>query len=253
MSLPAVLVGRDGVSSLPLNATRPVAAHSFLSRDRAEAGNIVSRLSPENEALAREIIARYPRPKSAVIPLCHLVQEEHGHLTDDGMAHVAELVGVTAAQVQGTASFYEMFKRHETGRYVLGICTNISCLVLGGAELLARAEERLGIRAGSTTADGRVTLEDTECLAACTDAPMCQVNYRYFGQLSDADFDELLDDIASGAIDEVVPAHGTLALVRQHIPDDRVANIGPPEIQVAPQWFTRREADLAPTDVEGGA
>lgn len=82
---------------------------------------------------------------------------------------------------------------------------------------------------------------------------MCQVNYRYFGQLSDADFDELLDDIASGAIDEVVPAHGTLALVRQHIPDDRVANIGPPEIQVAPQWFTRREADLAPTDVEGGA
>lgn len=112
-----------------------MAAHSFLSRDRAEAGNIVSRLSPENEALAREIIARYPRPKSAVIPLCHLVQEEHGHLTDDGMAHVAELVGVTAAQVQGTASFYEMFKRHETGRYVLGICTNISCLVLGGAEL----------------------------------------------------------------------------------------------------------------------
>ncbi|MCB1013383.1 MAG: NAD(P)H-dependent oxidoreductase subunit E, partial [Microthrixaceae bacterium] len=186
-----------------------MAAHSLLSRDRAEAGSIVSRFSPENEALAREIIARYPRPKSAIIPLCHLVQEEHGYLTDDGMAHVAELVGVTAAQVQGTASFYEMFKRHETGRYVLGICTNISCLVLGGAELLARAEERLGIRSGSTTADGRITLEDTECLAACTDAPMCQVNYRYFGGLSDSDFDEMLDDLASGAIDEVVPPHGT--------------------------------------------
>ena len=212
----------------------------------------MSRLSPENEALAREIVSRYPRPKSAVIPLCHLVQEEHGHLTDEGMRHVAELVGVTPAQVQGTATFYEMFKMHETGRYVLGICTNISCMVMGGADLLARAEERLGIRAGSTTLDGRVTLEDTECLAACTDAPMCQVNHRYFGHLSAEDFDELLDDIASGSIDEVVPPHGTLARVRQHIPADRAAIIAPPETQVAPpEWFARREAEMAPASDEG--
>ena len=211
----------------------------------------MSRLSPDNEALAREIIARYPRPKSAIIPLCHLVQEEHGHLTDEGMVHVAELVGVTPAQVQGTASYYEMFKRHDTGRYVLGVCTNISCMLLGGVDLLKRAEERLGIRAGSTTEDGRITLEDTECLAACTDAPMCQVNSRYFVKLSPEDFDELLDDLASGAIDDVVPPHGTLARVRQHIPADKVANIGPPETQVAPEWFTRREADLAPADAGG--
>ena len=77
----------------------------------------MARFTPENEALAREIIARYPRPKSATIPLCHLAQEQDGHLTDDAMAHVAELVGCTSAEVMGTASFYEMFKMHRVGKY----------------------------------------------------------------------------------------------------------------------------------------
>src|SRR3954452_11233910 len=127
----------------------------------------MGRLTPENVTVAREIIDRYPRPKSALIPLLHLAQEQDGYLADDAMAHIAELVGVTPAEVLGTASFYEMFKRRPVGRYMVNVCTNISCQLLGGEELLAHAEATLGITSGSTTSDGLFTLEDVECIAAC--------------------------------------------------------------------------------------
>ena len=97
----------------------------------------MARFTDENEELARQIIARYPRPKSATIPLCHLAQEQDGYLSDDAMAHIAELVGVTPAEVLGTASFYEMFKLQPVGRYMVNVCTNICCQLLGGEELLA--------------------------------------------------------------------------------------------------------------------
>jgi NADH-quinone oxidoreductase subunit E len=205
----------------------------------------MARFTPENEALAREIIARYPRPKSATIPLCHLAQEQDGHLTDDAMAHVAEMVGCTAAEVMGTASFYEMFKMHPVGKYCVNVCTNISCLLVGGEELLAHAEESLGVRAGGTTSDGLFTLEDVECIAACTEAPALQVNYRYFHRQSHDDFDELIADLRSGALDEVVPAHGVLQKVRQQLGADQIANITPPEDQVKPVWIARSEAEAA--------
>lgn len=203
----------------------------------------MARLTPENVELALQIIRRYPRPKSATIPLCHLAQEQDGHLADDAIAHIAELVGCSSAEVLGTASFYEMFKRHETGRYCVNVCTNISCQILGGDELLEHAEQVLGIRAGGTTADGMFTLEDVECIAACTEAPALQVNYRYFHRLSLEDFDRLVDDLRSGALDALVPPHGTLALVRQDLPEEQIANITAPEQQGEPVWIQRhREA-----------
>ncbi|NLA34082.1 MAG: NAD(P)H-dependent oxidoreductase subunit E, partial [Actinobacteria bacterium] len=105
----------------------------------------MSRLSEANEIIARDIIARYPRPKSATIPLCHLAQEQDGYLADDAIQHIAELVGVTAAEVLGTASFYEMFKRKPVGKYLVNVCTNISCQVMGAEDLLAHAEDKLGV------------------------------------------------------------------------------------------------------------
>ena len=99
----------------------------------------------------------------------------------------------------GTASFYEMFKLHPVGRYCVNICTNISCQLLGGEELLHHAEQTLGIRAGGTTADGAITLEDVECIAACTEAPAVQVNYRYFHQVTPEDFDQLIADLRARA------------------------------------------------------
>jgi NADH-quinone oxidoreductase subunit E len=219
----------------------------------------VSRFSSENETLARQIIARYPRAKSATIPLCHLAQEQDGYLADDAMAHIAELVGCSSAEVLGTASFYEMFKRHEVGTYCLNVCTNISCQLLGGEELLEHAEQTLGIRSGGTTADGLITLEDVECIAACTEAPAVQVNYRFFHRLSTEDLDQLIADLRSGALADVVPPHGTLGKVRQDLGADRIANITPPEAQTEPVWLARHrelaEAAAAESGTEsaGGA
>ena len=200
----------------------------------------MARLTPDNVAVAHEIISRYPRPKSALIPLLHLAQEQDGHLTDDAMAHIAELVGVSPAEVLGTASFYEMFKREAVGRYMVNICTNISCLLLGGEELLQHAERTLGIRPGQTTPDGLFTLEDVECIAACTEAPCLQVNYRYEHRITTEGFDALIDDLRSGRRTDI-PDHGTLATVRQHIPEDRRAGVVTPEQHVTPVWIAEGE------------
>jgi NADH-quinone oxidoreductase subunit E len=205
----------------------------------------MARLTPDNEALARRIVARYPRPKSATIPLCHLAQEQDGYLATDAMEHVAELVGCTPAEVLGTASFYEMFKMHPVGRYCVNICTNISCQLLGGEELLEHAEEVLGVRAGGTTSDGMFTLEDVECIAACTEAPALQVNYRYFHRVAPEDLERLVDDLRSGASAGTVPDHGTLARVRQDLDGDRIANITPPEQQGQPVWLARAEGEAS--------
>jgi NADH-quinone oxidoreductase subunit E len=125
---------------------------------------------------------------------------------------------VTPAEVYGTATFYEMFKFEPVGRYCINVCTNISCQLLGGWELVAHAEETLGIKSGSTTEDGMFTIEDVECVAACTEAPALQVNYRYRYRVSNEDFDALVGDLRAGRLDDEIPPHGTLSRVRQATP-----------------------------------
>ncbi len=198
----------------------------------------MARLDAGNVELAAEIIARYPRPKSALIPLLHLAQEQDGWVTDDAMVHIAELVGVSPAEVLGTCSFYEMFKREPVGRYLVNVCTNISCQLLGGEELLEHAEQTLGIKAGNTTPDGLFTIEDVECIAACTEAPCLQVNYRYRHRISHAEFDQLVADLRAGSLDDEIPPHGTLARVRQSIPTDRAAGPASPEGGSEPVWMS---------------
>ena len=175
----------------------------------------MARLTDANVLVAKEIIGRFPRPKSALIPLLHLAQEQDGMVTDDAMAHLAELLDLTPAEVYGTATFYEMFKFEPVGRYCVNVCTNISCQLVGAWELLEHAEERLGVKSGSTTADGLFTLEDVECIAACTEAPALQVNYRYRYKVTPADFDRLVEDLSAGRLEHEIPAHGTLARIRQ--------------------------------------
>jgi len=197
----------------------------------------MARLSADNLGIAVEIIERYPRPKSALIPLLHLAQEQDGYVADDAMVHIAELVGVTPAEVLGTCSFYEMFKREPVGRYLVNVCTNISCQLMGGEELLHHAEQRLGIKAGNTTTDGLFTLEDVECIAACTEAPCLQVNYRYRHRITNEEFDQMVDDLQGGRLDAEVPPHGTLARVRQSIPADRRAGAIAPDDDREPAWL----------------
>lgn len=196
----------------------------------------MSRFTDENLRLAREIIARYPKPRSAMIPLLHLAQEQNGYVPQDAMEQVAELVGVSAAEVLGTLSFYEMFKRVEPGRYQVNICHGISCFLCGAGELLNHAEEKLGIKSGGTTSDGMFSLEAVECIAACTEAPALQVNYRYSHRAAPETFDELIDALVAGERDDI-PQHGVLATVRQRIPAERTAGASSPDVSEIPVWL----------------
>lgn len=198
----------------------------------------MSRLSADNERIALEMIGRYPKKKSALIPLLHLAQEQEGWVTNEAMAHIAELVDVTPAEVLGTCSFYEMFKLHPVGEYHVNICHGIACHLLGADALLHHAEESLGVKGGGTTDDGKITLEGVECVAACTEAPCLQVNYRYVNKVSADDFDALVHDLRRGDRPDI-PRHGTLAKVRQSIPADRAAGAAYLEGAEEPVWLAR--------------
>jgi NADH-quinone oxidoreductase subunit E len=202
----------------------------------------MSRLSEANVQLAKEIIGRYPRARSATIPLLHLAQEQDGYITDDAIKHIAELVGATSAEVLGTCTFYEMFKMEPVGKYLINICQTMSCALMGADDLMHHAEHTLGIRAGGTTPDGLITLEHAECQAACTEAPTLQVNYRHRYRVTAADFDQLVADLRAGNLVDEIPPHGTVARVRQHIPADRGVGAVPPEEATAPpSWLAVAE------------
>ncbi len=166
---------------------------------------------------AQELVALYPHPRSALIPLCHLAQEQDGWLRPEAMEEIAELCGVTTAEVQGTASFYDMLHTEPVGTYVVSLCTNIACMLGGALELLEHAESALGVRAGGTTPDGVFTLHEAECLADCDRTPCVQVNHRYMGAQTPESFDALLADLRAGALSEAVPPHGTLVRVRRSV------------------------------------
>ena len=166
---------------------------------------------------AKELVALYPEPRAALIPLCHLAQEQDGWLRPEAMTEIAELCGVTAAEVRGTASFYDMLHTEPVGTFVLSVCTNIACLLGGALDLLEHAESVLGVRAGGTTVDGVFTLHEAECLADCDRTPCVQVNHRYVGAQTPETFDALLGDLRSGVLSETVPAHGTLVRVRRSV------------------------------------
>ncbi len=198
----------------------------------------MSFFTEENRALAGEIIGRYPKRRSAMIPLLHVAQGQAGWVTPEAMTEIAELVDTTPAEVLGTCSFYEMFKREPVGKYLVNICVTMSCALAGAVELMEHAEERLGVRAGGTTPDGMFTLASAECQAACTEAPCLQVNYRYRYRVDTEGFDQLIDDLASGSLAGEIPQHGITARVRQHIPADRAVGAVPPaEVNEAPVWL----------------
>jgi NADH-quinone oxidoreductase E subunit len=175
----------------------------------------MSHLRPELRQRAEETVALYPHARSAMLPLLHLVQEQDGYVSEAGMVEVAELTGTTPAEVRGTASFYDMFHLEPVGRYVVGVCTNIACLLAGGEELLAHASATLGCAVGATSSDGLFTLEETECLADCNIAPCVQVNHRFVRTTTPEALDALVADLRAGRREEEIPPHGTLIRVRR--------------------------------------
>jgi NADH-quinone oxidoreductase E subunit len=175
---------------------------------------------------AEELVALYPHPRSAMLPLLHLAQEQDGYVSDEGIAEVAALTGTTPADVRGTALFYDMFHLAPVGTYVVGVCTNIACLLAGGQELLAHASTTLGCAVGATSDDGLFTLEETECLADCDVAPCVAVNHRFVRTTTPETFDALVDELREGKRDHDIPRQGTLIRVRRsgglHVAKDEI-------------------------------
>jgi len=139
----------------------------------------------ETQLRAKEIIARYPagRERSALLPLLHLVQAADGYVTAEGMTFCAEQLGITRAQVAAVATFYTMYKRRPAGDWLVSVCTNTMCGVLGGDAVFQALSAELGVGHDQTTADGTITLEHAECLAACDYAPVMTVNYEFFDEV----------------------------------------------------------------------
>ena len=155
---------------------------------------------------AKEIIARYPRPRSALLPLLHLVQSEDGYVTQRGIEFCAEQLGITAAQVTGVATFYTMYKRAPVGEYHVGVCINTLCAIMGGDQIWEELSEHLGVGHDEATPDGRVSLERIECNAACDFAPVMTVNWEFFDNMTPEKAKALVDDLRQGR--QVAPTRG---------------------------------------------
>jgi NADH-quinone oxidoreductase subunit E len=180
---------------------------------------------------AREIIARYPVARSALLPMLHLVQSVQGYVSPEGVTFCAEELGLTKAEVGAVATFYTMYKRRPSGRHLVSVCTNTLCSVLGGQRIMDALSEDLGVHHDETAADGSITLEHAECLAACDYAPVVTVDYEFYDQQDVESARELVAALRRG--EKPLPTRGApltdfrgisrqLAGFSQH-PDDAAA------------------------------
>lgn len=158
------------------------------------------------DADAREIMARYPSVRSALLPMLHLVQSEEGYVSPDGIAFCAGHLGITTAEVSAVATFYSQYKRRPNGKYTVGVCTNTLCAVMGGDAIFEAVAEYLGIGHDETTDDGMITLEKVECNAACDYAPVVMVNWEFFDNQTPTSVKELTDRLRAG--EDVAPTRG---------------------------------------------
>jgi NADH-quinone oxidoreductase subunit E len=190
-----------------------------------------SPLSETTLAELHELARRYPQPRSALLPMLHLVQSAQGCVTPDGIEACARILDISAAEVSGVATFYTMYKRRPIGDYHVGVCTNTLCAVMGGDVIIDRLKEHLGVGNDETTEDGKVTLEHVECNAACDYAPVVMVNWEFFDNQTPESAVQLVDDLRSGV--EVTASRGARVCtwrqaerVLAGFPDDR-ADEGP--------------------------
>jgi NADH-quinone oxidoreductase subunit E len=158
-----------------------------------------TKITEETLEEMRSIAAQYPQARSALLPMLHLVQSVEGRVTPAGIEACAEILGLTAAEVSGVATFYTMFKRRPVGQYHVGICTTALCAIMGGDEVYAKLQDHLGIGNDETTGDGKITLEHVECNAACDFAPVMMINWEFFDNTTPEKAAEIVDQLRAGA------------------------------------------------------
>ena len=147
---------------------------------------------------AAEVVARYPQPRSAIMPLLHLIQSEDGFVSPRGVVLIADILDLSRAQVSAIATFYSQYRRHPNGEYNVGVCTNALCAVMGGDLIWQELSSYLGIGHDETTDDGKITLEQLECNAGCDYAPVIMVNWEFFDNQTPESAKQLVDDLRSG-------------------------------------------------------
>ncbi|MGE9783136.1 NADH-quinone oxidoreductase subunit NuoE [Janibacter sp. G368] len=214
---------------------------------------VLEQLSAE----AEQVVARYPQPRSALLPLLHLVQSVDGYVAGRGIDFCASTLGLTTAEVSGVATFYTQYKRHPNGDYTVGVCTNTLCAVMGGDQIWETVSEHLGIGHDETTEDGTITLERIECNAACDYAPVVMTNWEFFDNQTPESTVRLVDDLRAGT--PVRPTRGPdrlctfkqVSRVLAGFPDGLAdEGIGAGEASLRGVELARREGWTAPG--EGG-
>ncbi|MBF6170773.1 NADH-quinone oxidoreductase subunit NuoE [Nocardia blacklockiae] len=202
------------------------------------------------EVEAKSIIDCYPQPRSALLPLLHLVQSVEGYVSGTGIGFCAEQLGLTEAEVTAVSTFYSMYRRTPTGDYHVGVCTNTLCAVMGGDEIFAELKRHLGIQHGETTTDGAVTLEHIECNAACDYAPVVMVNWEFFDNQTPESARALVDALRRGEQVTAARSGAPLCTFRETarllagFPDERPgANDGEPGAATLAGLRSARDAD----------
>ncbi|MGZ4454986.1 MAG: NADH-quinone oxidoreductase subunit NuoE [Nocardioides sp.] len=215
------------------------------------------RLTDETYAELEQVAARYPEARSGLLPMLHLVQSVEGRVTPEGIEMCADILGISAAEVSGVATFYTMYKRKPVGDYHVGVCTNTLCAVMGGDLIFERLKEHLDVGNDETTDDGRITLEHLECNAACDYAPVMMVNWEFMDNMTPESATSLVDDLRSGV--EVTSTRGPRICtwreaerVLAGFPDDR-ADEGPAAgpASLAGLRLARERGWTAPSDDAG--
>jgi NADH-quinone oxidoreductase subunit E len=151
-----------------------------------------------NQEIMNTIVARYPRKRSAIMPLLHYVQSVAGYVTNSGIENIAEILEIATAEVSAVATFYTQYKRNPIGEYHVGVCTNTLCAVMGGDAIFGALKEHLGIENDGVTADGKVSLEHIECNAACDYAPVVMANWEFYDNQTVESAKELVDGARAG-------------------------------------------------------
>ena len=154
--------------------------------------------TPDQLKIMDSIIARYPRSRSAVMPLLHYVQALDGYVTPRGIEKISELLNISTAEVTAVSSFYTQYRTEPAGEYHVGVCINTLCAVMGGDEIYKSLEDHLGIKNHETTADGKVSIERIECNAACDYAPVVMVNWEFYDNQTPQSVKDLVDSARSG-------------------------------------------------------
>jgi NADH-quinone oxidoreductase subunit E len=214
---------------------------------------------------AAAIMARYPEPRSGLLPMLHLVQSEDGYVSPAGIAFCARTLGLSNAEVSAVATFYTQYKRHPNGEYTVGVCTNTLCAVMGGDAIWEEMTHHLGIGHDETTPDGKVTLERIECNAACDYAPVMMVNWEFFDQQTPQSAVATVEELRAGG--SVRPTRGAdtvctfkqMSRVLAGFPDGRAdegVGAGPATVRgtvlARERGWTAPEFDVPADDAAGG-